>query len=29
MVAVHLAARFEARPERERLARDVGAWAAR
>jgi hypothetical protein len=29
MVAIHLAARVEARPERERLARDVGAWAAR
>jgi hypothetical protein len=29
MVAIHLAARVDARPERERLARDVGAWAAR
>ncbi len=29
MVALHLAARVEARPERERLARDVGAWVAR
>jgi hypothetical protein len=29
MVALHLAARIEARPERERLARDVGAWVTR
>lgn len=28
-VAVHLAARFEPRPERERLARDTVAWLAR
>jgi hypothetical protein len=29
MVALHLAARIEDRPERERLAHDVGAWVTR
>ncbi len=29
MVAIHLAARLESRPERERLARDAAAWVTR